>query len=76
MALSLSTSLAFDVVPASASSRCSVETNSSFIAVGFGLGRFEHLAQSSPPSCGGAPPLDLGQMLQLGVDDLLRAARR
>ena len=44
---------------ASASSRCSVETNSSFIAVGFACGRVEHLAKALARAAAATPPLDL-----------------
>ncbi len=53
--------MAFESTLASASSRCSVETNSSFIAVGFGLGRFEHFRQAADQAPGGDPPLDFGK---------------
>ncbi len=46
MALSFRTFLAFESTLVRASSRCSVETNSSFIVVGLALGGLEHLDQA------------------------------
>ena len=69
IALSFSTSWAFDLVPASARSRCSVETNSSFMPSASAWA-----ASSTLASAGLAPvsraAAGLGQMLELGVDDL------
>ena len=60
IALSCSTSWAFDFVPASASSRCSVETNSSFMPSASAWAASSTF-DSCWPTPGGEPPLDFGR---------------
>ena len=68
MALSLRMFLAFESTLARASSRCSVETNSSFMASASRCGGLEHAAQLRAGLRRRAAGL-LGQPLQLGLDD-------
>ena len=64
--------LALDSTFASASSRCSVETNSSFISVGFAPARLRALCDQLLRHAAAARRRStLRQVLQLGVDDLL-----
>ena len=70
MALSFRMFLAFESTLARASSRCSVETNSSFIA---SASRWAASSTrfNSRLSCGGAAG-DVGEMAQFGLDDLVQ----
>ena len=71
MALSFRTFLAFESTFASASSRCSVETNSSFIASASRWAasstRLEFLAELRRRAA-----RNLGEMAQFGLDDLIQ----
>ena len=67
-ALSLRMFLALESILVRASSRCSVETNSSFMASASRWAA-SSTRTNSLLGCGGEPPLTLGNPLQLGADD-------
>ena len=71
MALSFSTFLAFESTFVSASSRCSVETNSSFIASASRWAASSTLVQLAA-ELRRRPAGNLGEMAQLGLDDLVQ----